>query len=134
MAISKNKTQIIDDIILKDLKDFKQYEWWFDDSDDDYYDYIYGNGSYNDNYSYLYDNDYVPARVKYIHRLFGRITTSESYVQLKKIKMTSVYSKQYLRQLKLEAILEGKNLPDDKNYLIYNLSEKSLKKLKNKII
>ena len=124
MVIRKNKTEIIDSIILKEHKSSKSYDhWWFDDSDDhwdplqeqpdDYYEYDY--------------TDLV--KEKYIHKNFGKVFYT-THIIGKKIKMESVYSKQNLRQMKLEAILEGKKLPGEKVYLIDNLSQESLDNLK----
>ena len=132
MAIRKNKTEIIDSIILKEHKSSKSYDhWWWDDSDDhwdplqeqpdDYYEY---------DYDYEYDSEDTDlVKEKYIHK-FGKVFYYTTYIIGKKIKMESVYSKQYLRQMKLEAILEGKKLPGEKVYLIDNLSQESLDNLK----
>ena len=125
MAIRKNKTEIIDSIILKEHKSSKSYDHWRWDDSDDHWDSLQEQP---DDY-YEYDYEYTDlVKEKYIHK-FGKVFYS-THINGKKIKMQSVYSKQNLRQMKLEAILEGKKLPDEKVYLIDNLSQESLDNLK----
>jgi hypothetical protein len=111
MAISKNKYDIIDKIILKELSIDKH--WWFDDSDHDY--------------DWDYEDDDI-IKLDYIHKSRGRVS-KVSYIMGKKIDMMSAYSKQYLRELKLDALLSDKKLPGEKIYLVDNLDEKSLDNL-----
>ena len=116
MAISKNKYDIIDKIILKEL--LNDIYWWFDDSEHDDYDWDYWD----------YDWDYEDVdiiKLDYIHKSRGRVS-KVSYIMGKKIDMMSAYSKQYLRGLKLDALLSDKKLPGEKIYLVDKLDEKSL--------
>jgi hypothetical protein len=121
MAISKNKSDIIDNIILKELPN--DIYWWFDDSDDWDYWYYYNERDYDWDYE---DVDII--KFDYIHKSRGRVS-KVSYIMGKKIDMMSAYSKQYLRELKLDALLSDKKLPGEKTYLIDNLDEKSLDNL-----
>lgn len=126
MAKHKNKTEIIDSIILKEHKSFKSYNyWWWDDSD--YWGY---DVDYDWEYDWEYDlEDPDLYKMEYISKRFGRVS-KHKHIMGKKINMESAYSKQNLRQMKLEAILEGKKLPGEKVYLIDNLSQESLDNLK----
>jgi hypothetical protein len=126
MAKHKNKTEIIDSIILKEHKSSKSYDyWWCDDSD--YWDY---DRDYDDFYDWEYDlEDPDLYKEKYINKRGCRVYQT-THIIGKKINMESAYSKQNLRQMKLEAILEGKKLPGEKVYLIDNLSQESLDNLK----
>ena len=129
MAINKNKKDIIDKILLKELElEKKLGSYWL--NDDDYWNYTNNYHNYNEFYDYEYDDDLIEST--YISKRFGRITIDKHRIS-KKIKMESAYSKQNLRQMKLEAILEGKLLPFGGVKLVDNLSQKSLKNL-NKIL
>ena len=129
MAINKNKKDIIDKILLKELElEKKLGSYWL--NNDDYRNYTNNYHNYNEFYDYEYDDDFIEST--YISKRFGRITIDKHIIG-KKIKMESAYSKQNLRQMKLEAILEGKLLPFDRVKLVDNLSQKSLKNL-NKIL
>lgn len=128
MAISKNKTEIIDKLSLEELREeiyhYNYYHYWYDIYDfeeeivDDY-----------DDYDYLGEEIYL----EYEYRLTKTIIMPNG--AFKKligsfIDMESAYSKSNLRKMRLEAILEGKRLPNEKVYLIDNLNQKSLDNLK----
>lgn len=136
MAHKKTKSDIKSKLFLKDGLD--QYvDWWYYWDDDDDWDY---HDDYCDcylcmsvDYEYLPDN-LQPDPKEYISRR-GRITI-EKYSDGKLIDMKSIYSKEELRQRKLEAIFGGEyNIFDTKTYLEDLLNEKDkniLRKLDSK--
>lgn len=139
MGNRKTKNEILDKIITKEgIAESNWSYWWYYD-DDDY-------GTYHDRYcdcyqcmsveyEYLPDNE-QPKPVDYIYRR-GKIYVSRgSYITGKLIDMKTIYSKEILRQKKLEAILGSEyNIYETKIYLKDLLNEKSkniLRKLDNK--
>lgn len=126
MAISKNKNKIIDKIISNDLKEgINWFNNYLQDYDDDCYSEFDYDYYFKSDYEYLGDLtlEYVSKRV---------LVTKTKYTHGEYIDMTSVYTKSRLRQMRLDAILEGKRLPNEKNYLTDIISKESLDNL-NKI-
>ena len=110
MALRKNKTEILDRIITKDeLIDYDHYwSYWDDDYDD--YSYCENCGNYfcRDydhciEYSYLPD-ELQPKAVKHISKRGMRVT-QHTHSSGKLIDMTSIYSKETLRQKRINHIL-----------------------------
>ena len=132
MAISKNKSDIIDNLINKEIVNYKYYNYGYYYYWEDYEDYedYYDDG--DDGYDHYYNNhDYVDEDFIIEHYIQKRrgISIKSSSIIGKKIDMKRAYSKQYLRQLKLNSILLGERFIDDKNYLVDNLSKESLDNL-----
>ncbi len=110
MALRKNKTEILDRIITKaELIDYDHYwSYWDDDYDD--YSYCENCGNYfcRDydhciEYSYLPD-ELQPKAVKHISKRGMRVT-QHTHSSGKLIDMTSIYSKETLRQKRINHIL-----------------------------
>jgi len=110
MALRKNKTEILDRIITKDeLIDYDHYwSYWDDDYDD--YSYCENCGNYfcRDydhciEYSYL-PEEFQPKTVTHISKRGTRVTQhTDSPGKL--IDMSSIYSKESLRQKRINHIL-----------------------------
>jgi|688.fasta_scaffold475173_2 hypothetical protein len=127
MAHKKTKYDIKSKLFLKDGID-EYNQWWLDwDYDDyDYHDF------YCDcymcmpiEYEYLPDNE-QPKPTDYVYRR-GKIHVSRgTYSSGKMIDMKTIYSKEILRQKKLDAIFGGDyTLYGTKTYLKDILNEKS---------
>ncbi len=134
MKNKKTKLEILDEIVLKDLSNeisrWINYWYYYDDDYDD--DYSCECGSYYcygyciSKYEYL-PEDQQPESMDYISKRGGRITTHR-YSIGKLINMETVYSKEIMRQKKLEAILDGKfSVVNIKNHFVDFLDEKSKK-------
>lgn len=110
MALRKSKIEILDRIIAKtDLIEEWGYGYW--DDDYDYYDYSYCDNCgahYCDDYShcqtYEYEEDDISKAI-YISRSFGRwhVMNTPKYGRL--IDMSTIYSKEVLRQKKINYLL-----------------------------
>ena len=105
MALRKNKTEILDKIITNaELGDAYDWSYWYDDDDWDYHD------EYCDCYSCMpIDYDYLPEQfqpkpVEHISKRGFRVTT-HVYQTGRLIDMTSIYSKEVLRQKRINHIL-----------------------------
>lgn len=106
MALRKNKTEILDRIITKDgLNESHTWSYWDDDYDYDWYhdDYCDCYACMPVNYEYLPD-ELQPKSVEHISKRGIRVTTY-SYQPGKMIDMTSIYSKEVLRQKRINHIL-----------------------------
>ena len=109
MALRKNKTEILDRIITKDeLIDYDHWSYWDDDYDD--YSYCENCGNYfcRDydhciEYSYL-PEDFQPKTITHISKRGTRVT-QHTHSPGKLIDMTSIYSKEVLRQKRINHIL-----------------------------
>ena len=110
MALRKNKTEILDKIITKaELIDYDHYwSYWDDDYDD--YSYCENCGNYfcRDydhciEYSYLPD-ELQPKTVTHISKRGIRVN-QHTHSSGKLIDMTSIYSKEALRQKRINHIL-----------------------------
>jgi hypothetical protein len=129
MAHKKIKSDIKSKLILKD--GIQEYtDWWnFWDYDDDYYYQCDGCGSYHccgdcSSYEYLPDEQ-QPKTIDYISKRGIRVTT-HTYSFGKLIDMSTIYSKEIMRQKKLEAILGGQyEVFYKKSYFKDLLDEKS---------
>jgi hypothetical protein len=132
MAHKKTKYDIKSKLFLKDgLQEYA--DWWtrWDyDEDDEYYYQCDGCGSYHccgdcSSYEYLPDNE-QPKPTDYVYRR-GKIHVSRgSYISGKMIDMKTIYSKEILRQKKLDAIFGSDyTLYGTKTYLKDILNEKS---------
>ena len=127
MAHKKTKYDIKSKLFLKDGID--EYNQWWLDWDYDDYDY---HDVYCDcymcmpiEYEYLPDNE-QPKPTDYVYRR-GKIHVSRgTYSSGKMIDMKTIYSKEILRQIKLEAILGGQyEVFYKKSYFKDLLDEKS---------
>lgn len=133
MKNKKTKLEILDEIVLKDLSDELRISHWHYWDDDDYYScdecgsyYCYGYCI--SKYEYL-PEDQQPESMDYISKRGGRITTHR-YSIGKLINMETVYSKEIMRQKKLEFILDGKfSIVNIKNHFVDFIDEKSKKRL-----
>jgi len=123
--MGKSKRDILNKISEKDLRyqlerwyytywywdDDEDYTWWGDEEDDTpLYQYLPDE-------SQLLPKEYIikRGRPRFIKYSFGKL-----------IDMSTIYSKEVLRQKKLMAILEGEHiLFDTKTYLIDLVDEKS---------
>ena len=110
MALRKSKIEILDRIIAKaDLIDEWGYGYW--DDDYDYYDYSYCDNCgehYCDDYSHCQTYEYEKDdtnEVIYVSRSFGRwhVMNTPKYGRL--IDMNTIYSKEVLRQKKINYLL-----------------------------
>ena len=105
MALKKSKIEILDRIITKaELIDYDHYLSYWDDDWDDYHD------CYCDcylcmpvDYEYLPD-ELQPKTVTHISKRGIRVT-EHTYSPGKLIDMTSIYSKEVLRQKRINHIL-----------------------------
>jgi hypothetical protein len=110
MALRKSKIEILDKIIAKtNLIEEWGYGYW--DDDYDYYDYSYCDNCgahYCDDYShcqtYEYEEDDISKAI-YISRSFGKwhVINTPKYGRL--IDMSTIYSKEVLRQKKINYLL-----------------------------
>ena len=106
MAIRKNKIEILDKIITK--SELNGGDYW------GYWDYDYDDWDYHDGYCDCYscmpiDYDYLPEQfqpkpVEHISKRGFRVTT-HVYQTGRLIDMTSIYSKEVLRQKRINHIL-----------------------------
>ena len=125
MANKKSKYDIKSQLFLKDgLREYDDwwYEWdWDYDDHDDYCDcYL----CMPVDYEYLPD-DQQPKTIDYISKRGVRVTT-HTYSFGKLIDMSTIYSKEIMRQKKLEAILGGQyEIFYKKSYFKDLLDEKS---------
>jgi hypothetical protein len=112
MALRKNRTEILDKIITK-AELGSDYYWGYWDDDDDYYyhDYDYcdncGN-RYCDDYSHCQSYEYQTEddnKVVYISRSFGRWHVMNTPKYGRFIDMNTIYSKEVLRQKKINYLL-----------------------------
>jgi len=106
MAHKKTKYDIKSKLFLKDgLQEYADwwYEWDWDYDDHDYYCDCYLCMTVD--YEYLPDEQ-QPKDQDYISKRGIRVT-SQTYSHGKLIDMKTIYSKEVLRQKKLEAILGG---------------------------
>jgi hypothetical protein len=105
MALRKNKTEILDRIITKaELGDDYYWSYWYDDEWDDYHD------GYCDcymcmpvDYEYL-PEEFQPKTVTHISKRGIRVT-QHTHSPGKLIDMASIYSKEMLRQKRINHIL-----------------------------
>jgi hypothetical protein len=99
MALRKNKTEILDKIITKEeIGDYDYYWHWYDDDDDwDSYDFTPVD------YEYL-PEQFQPKPVEHISKRGIRVTT-HSYQEGRLIDMNSIYSKEVIRQKRINHIL-----------------------------
>jgi hypothetical protein len=111
MALRKSKIEILDRIIKKaDLIDQVEYGYWWD-YDDDYYDYSYCDNCgehYCDDYSHCQSYEYQTEddnKVIYISRSFGRWHVMNTPKYGRFIDMNTIYSKEVLRQKKINYLL-----------------------------
>jgi len=111
MALRKSKIEILDSIITKaELGDDYYWGYWIDDYDDDYYYDTYCDNcgrSYCEDYNcqaYEYEEDVINKAI-YISRSFGRwhVMSTPKYGRL--IDMSTIYSKEVLRQKKINYLL-----------------------------
>ena len=105
MAQRKNKTEILDRIITKaELGDDYYWSYW---DDDDWYDYHHHECDcymcLPVDYEYLPD-ELQPKSIEHISKRGIRVTT-HSYQPGKLIDMNSIYSKEVLRQKRINHIL-----------------------------
>jgi len=125
MAHKKSKYDIKSQLFLKDgLREYDDWwcEWdWDYDDHDDYCDcYL----CMPVDYEYLPD-DQQPKTIDYISKRGMRVTT-HTYSFGKLIDMSTIYSKEIMRQKKLEAILGGQyEIFYKKSYFKDLLDEKS---------
>jgi hypothetical protein len=121
--MGKSKRDILNKISEKDLRyqlDRWYYSYWYWDEDEDY---PWDDEDETSLYQYLPD-EFQPVSKEYIIKR-GRPRFSK-YSNGKLIDMSTIYSKEILRQKKLMAILEGEyNLFDTKTYLRDLINEKS---------
>jgi hypothetical protein len=104
MALRKNKIEILDKIITKaELDDHNYYWYWYDDEDWDYHDHYCDCYACVPNYEYLPD-ELQPKTVTHISKRGIRVT-QHTYSPGKLIDMTSIYSKEMLRQKRINHIL-----------------------------
>lgn len=106
MAIKKTKY----DLLLKSLgkpEDIyhSDFGWFYYDDYDSYYD-IYDDYCYDVEYSYLEDNHIEPFYIISKGRVYLRKTPS-----YKKVDMNSIYSKERLREVKINQILGNGETP-----------------------
>ncbi len=111
MALRKSKIEILDRIITKSELGGEYYWGYWDDDYDDYYDYNYCDNCgeyYCDDYShcqnYEYEEDDV-NKVVYISRSFGRWHVMDTPRYGRFIDMSTIYSKEVLRQKKINYLL-----------------------------
>ena len=109
MALRKSKIEILDKIITKaELIDYNHYWSYWDDDDD--YSYCGNCGNYfcrdyDHCIEYIYLPDELqPKQVTYISKRGIRIT-EHTWSPGKMIDMTSIYSKEVLRQKRINHIL-----------------------------
>ncbi len=128
MGHKKTKYDIQSKLFLKDgLQDYA--DWWFFWDDDDYICECDHCGSYHcrgcfNYYEYL-PEEFQPEPKEYVSKRGSRITL-ENYSTGKLIDMSSIYSKEELRQRKLEAIFGGDyEVFYKKNYFRDLINEKS---------
>jgi hypothetical protein len=110
MALRKSKIEILDRIIAKtDLIDEWGYGYW--DDDYDYYDYSYCDNCgehYCDDYSHCQTYEYEKDdsnEVIYVSRSFGRWHVMSTPKLGRLIDMNTIYSKEVLRQKKINYLL-----------------------------
>lgn len=107
MALRKNKIEILDSIIYKqELEEANRwmYYWdWDDDWDDFHDDYCDCYSCMPIDFEYLPD-ELQPKQVTHISKRGIRITQM-TYSPGKMIDMTSIYSKEVLRQKRINHIL-----------------------------
>lgn len=101
MALRKNKTEILDRIVTKaELIDYDHYWSYWDDYDDDYHDcYMFMIVDYE----YLPEK-FQPKTVTHISKRGIRVT-QHTHSSGKMIDMNSIYSKEVLRQKRINHIL-----------------------------
>jgi hypothetical protein len=124
--MGKSKRDILNKISEKDLRyqlERWYYTYWYWDDEDEDYPWWGDEEDENSLYEYLPDES-QPAPKEYIIKRGRPRFTRYSFGKL--IDMSTIYSKEILRQKKLMAILEGDyNLFDTKTYLIDLVDEKS---------
>ena len=127
MAHKKIKSDIKSKLILVDgLREYDDWWCYWDYDDDDYHDvYCDCYMCMPIEYEYLPDNE-QPKPTDYVYRR-GKIHVSRgTYSSGKMIDMKTIYSKEILRQKKLDAIFGGDyTLYGTKTYLKDILNEKS---------
>lgn len=112
MALRKSKIEILDRIIAKtDLIDEWGYGYWMDDYDD-YYDYYHKcdncGAPYCEDYSHCQTYEYEEDddnKVIYVSRSFGRWHVMNTPKHGRFIDMNTIYSKEVLRQKKINYLL-----------------------------
>lgn len=104
MALRKNKKEILDRIITKDGLN-ESYDWghWYWEDYDYHDDYCDCYACMPVDYDYL-PEEFQPKVVTHISKRGIRVTTY-SYQPGKLIDMTSIYSKEVLRQKRINHIL-----------------------------
>jgi hypothetical protein len=105
MALKKSKIEILDRIITKaELGDDYYWGYWYDDDWDDYHDcYCDCYSCMPVDYEYLPD-ELQPKTVTHISKRGIRVT-EHTWSPGKMIDMTSIYSKEVLRQKRINHIL-----------------------------
>ena len=106
MAQRKNRIEILDKIITKaELDDYNYYWYWYDDDWDYHDDYCDCYSCMPVDYDYLPD-ELQPKTVTHISKKGLRVTQhTYTYSPGKLIDMTSIYSKEVLRQKRINHIL-----------------------------
>lgn len=105
MAHKKSKYEILDKIFIKQgLQEGLEYGYWWDDDDWDYHDgYCDCYACVPIDYEYLPD-EFQPKSTTHISKRGIRIT-EHIYSPGKLIDMSSIYSKEVLRQKRINHIL-----------------------------
>jgi hypothetical protein len=131
MKNKKTKLEILDEIVLKDLSNeiSRWINYWYYLDDDDYSCGDFFSDECCSQYEYLPEYQ-QPESIDYISR--RGIITTHKYSHGKLINMETVYSKEIMRQKKLEAILDGKfSVVSTKTYLFDIISKESKNNLDN---
>ena len=103
MALRKSKTEILDRIITKaELGNDYYWSYWDDDYDDWHDDYCDCYSCMPINFEYL-PEEFQPKSVEYISKRYR--VTYHSISPGKMIDMDSIYSKEVLRQKRINHIL-----------------------------
>lgn len=104
MALKKNKTEILDRIITKsELSESYYWGYWCDDDFDYHHEYCDCYQCVPVDYDYL-PEQFQPKSVEHISKRGFRVTT-HVYQPGRLIDMTSIYSKEVLRQKRIDHIL-----------------------------
>lgn len=109
MALRKNKTDILDRIITKDGLS-ESYAWFYLYWDDDDYNYNYCDNCghyFCRDYDHCVTYEYLPDELqpKPVYYISKRVRTYHSISMGRMIDMTSIYSKEILRQKRINHIL-----------------------------
>jgi len=111
------------DLLLKSLEIPKNM--YYDDWDWGYYDFYFDDDYYSDvEYSYLKDDFIQPVLI--VRKKGLMITGIERELPYKKIDMESFYSIDYLRNKKIDEILNGEKVNKLTFYDIYKYNNKKI--------